>query len=348
MVLSILFISCILLGFIFPKSKLVLILQCLVCMVVFSFGTKSPDYNGYYYSFYSISENNGFYIFLKEFEIGYKVINFLFRNIGFDFNQFRLIIFFVSYVLIVSTIVLYTKKINAVFSLYMIFPFCMDCVQIRNFIGSAIIIFSLRYLFANKKNISKYTIGCLVAFCFHNTAFLYMLFLLMVFDLRRFNKYFRYIFISVLVICIIIINFNIPFLSDISYFGTRTSVLTYGFFFFIIYLIYRNSKYIEKFFSIRKIDLPFDKNDIIKFCKIIIIFAPLLIFHFDFFRIIRNVLIFVSIYTVEYIYMNKKLTIKKIIVFLIIVSVFLILLYRSCFYSYETSLWEMIFYNNLL
>lgn len=346
--LLLLFILGIFFGFIFGKSKIIQFIQFLVSLITFSFATQLPDYIGYVLCYDSATVSNSSQGYLDAFEPGYRFSNYLFSNMGFDFDQFRMIIFLICYLLIMSTIKRYTSKPNIVFSLYMIFPFCMDCIQIRNFIGSAIIIFALRYILDRDQQLIKYIIGCCIASMFHSTMIIYLLYTIIYFDNKNFSKSYDFLFISICAICLCQYFIGISILNKIAYFTNRTSIFTYGAFFILLYLANYLSKYIHGFFARINIDTKFDSEYIARFIKLTCIFIPFLIFHFDFFRWVRNVMIVFSILVVNYLTYKNKLTERKLLISSIVIIAFVLLLYRHAFYGYEDSFWYLLFNNNKL
>lgn len=346
--LSLLFIVAIISGLIFGKSKIVQIYQFLVSLITFSFATNIPDYIGYLLCYESASVQNTSQVYLDAFEPGYRISNYLFSDLGLNYDQFRIIIFSVCYLLIMSTIKRYSGKQNIVYSLYMIFPFCMDCIQIRNFIGTAILIFSLRYLFDSDKQIIKYIVGCLFASFFQSTMIVYLLFSISIFDKKSFNLIYRALFIVIFILCAVQFFIGIPLLRNISYFSSKTSVFTYGSFFVILYLVYHFSHKIDALY--KKIDFVsrLGNENIIKFTKLILLFAPFLIFHSDFFRWIRNILIVFSIIVIEYLTYNNVITWRKLKLGFIVVFIFCILLYRFAYIGQDNSFIDLLLKNNLL
>lgn len=346
--LVLLFIIAIISGLIFGKSKIVQVYQFSVSLITFSFATNIPDYIGYLLCYESASVQNTSQYYLDAFEPGYRMLNYLFSNLGLNFDQFRMIIFILCYILIMSTIKKYIAKQNIVFSLYLIFPFCMDCIQIRNFIGSAIIIFSLRYLFTKNKEVKKFLIGCFIATLFQSTMIVYSSFSIIALSNQRFRLLYNMLFFTISAICLIQVFIGIPMLNNISYFSNRTSIYTYGVFFIILFTVYRLSKYIDKYTLKMHLASKLGNDNLIKFINMMCIFAPFLIFHFDFFRWIRNILIFLSIAIIEYLNYKKNFTWYKMVTTLAVISIFSLLLYRHAYFSLDISYLERLLQNNIL
>ena len=94
--------------------------------------------------------------------------------------------------LIASTVLLYSPYPSFVFALYLIYPFCMDIVQIRSFMAGAIIIYSLRFIIRyhkddrhEKKEILFFALAVLIATGIHYSAVLYGILLLLFCDIER-------------------------------------------------------------------------------------------------------------------------------------------------------------------
>jgi len=143
--------------------------------ILFSLNTNNSDYNNYLAIFAACvqdvnSTNAGpAYRYLCNFS----------GKIGLNYNQMLLFIVFVCLILIITTIKKHTKNWNFVLVLYIIFPFFIDVVQVRNFIAMSIIVFSFNYLLSLKRggNI-KFVICVIIATLFHSVAIIYMVFLL--------------------------------------------------------------------------------------------------------------------------------------------------------------------------
>ena len=66
-------------------------------------------------------------------DMGYTFINFIVNEAGMNYAEFKLIFYAVGYGIIFFVIYKKTKYIIPVLVLYMIYPFGMDIIQMRNF-----------------------------------------------------------------------------------------------------------------------------------------------------------------------------------------------------------------------
>lgn len=137
-----------------------------------SFNTDNADYiNGYYKPYMDSSYNF--------FEIGYRVLSILSYKVGINFFVFRMVLMTVFLLLIANSILAYSEKPLFIAMLFFCFPFLVECVQIRNAISMALIIYALRYLaWNNLKGLIIYIIFVITATLFHKSAVVYLLFIL--------------------------------------------------------------------------------------------------------------------------------------------------------------------------
>lgn len=132
-----------LLAIFFSKSKLLAKVIFIHMWVLWGWNSWNGDYEAYSYMYHENSTFNGS---LLDYEAGYKLINYIFSSIGFDFQTFQIIIAFtVLYVIykISSNLV----KHIALFSAAYMLIFFMEYVFIRNYIAHAIILYGIYLLF---------------------------------------------------------------------------------------------------------------------------------------------------------------------------------------------------------
>ena len=120
-------------------------------------------------------------------ELGYYYIMRFFSQRGLDFLTYRKIVALFEMIIIGSTTWKLSRYPNIPIALYLIFPFCMDVVQMRNTLGLFIAIFGFRFLFLDdatiegkKKRLSndaKFAICIVVASLFHFINIIYLVFL---------------------------------------------------------------------------------------------------------------------------------------------------------------------------
>lgn len=163
------------LSFIFSFSKknteIFSLLLMIFAWVIFWGNLYNPDYVAYSNLYYTNSR-----LAYSNIENGYIYLVKLGNYLGLSYQMFLMIVTFICYMLIHSTVKRYASNFNVVYLMYFIFPFFIDVVQIRNFIMMSILIYSIKYLVDEAP--LKYFILILLASTFHNTAFIYLTFLL--------------------------------------------------------------------------------------------------------------------------------------------------------------------------
>lgn len=107
---------------------------------------------------------------------------------GLSFYLFRLAVFLISIMLILSTIRLYTERYSLVLCLYLFFPFCYDRIQIRQLLSYAIVIFAWRFITGERKRPVIYTLFVLLASAIHLTSLVFLLYLLILLPNQRILK----------------------------------------------------------------------------------------------------------------------------------------------------------------
>ncbi|BBH27391.1 hypothetical protein SG0102_23250 [Intestinibaculum porci] len=165
----------------YRKSKLLFILTGVWIWILIAFSSGLAD-EGIYLARY-----NNYKVFTGSTEPGYSLLMVVFNNLGASFENYKMIISAVEVLLIMSTINELTVNKNFVLAMYMIFPLCMDAVQMRFTLGLSIVIFALRYLNelycknkmrGNLPPSIRYIICVVLATCFHSINILYLLLLL--------------------------------------------------------------------------------------------------------------------------------------------------------------------------
>lgn len=137
-----------------------------------SFNTGNADYaGGYFIPYMDVNKNH--------FEIGYKITNIIFHSLGVNFFVFRMLLMTIVLLLVGHTILRYCKFPLAALSLFLIYPFFIQCVQIRNAISVALVLYAIRFLEQDtKKGLVYYAFFVAIAASFHKSAIFYLIFIL--------------------------------------------------------------------------------------------------------------------------------------------------------------------------
>lgn len=187
MVFLFLWISLIMLGIIYKNSKKIAVLQ--IALVVFLFSVSSvsnADYNNYVTWFQSLSLKDIF-----NGNILFNMLMYMFKFTG-NYNVGLFAVSILAMVIIYKAISYYTDNIAFVISLYLIAPFVIDVIQVKNFIAMAIWFYFSRYLhlaYIGKRkryNMCIYLLGVAIASGFHFSFVITSIFVIIVW--LRLNK----------------------------------------------------------------------------------------------------------------------------------------------------------------
>ena len=136
-----------------------------------------PDYENYQNAYNYISQGHDY----SDLGIGWYYLCRLGVVIGLNFRTFKTVIVVVSCLIIrysVKQFVRNSQSINKFWSLYLIFPALLDCVQFRFFLAEAIFIFAVIFLIRqNTRGYITYGILILLASTIHSSAIFLLLFL---------------------------------------------------------------------------------------------------------------------------------------------------------------------------
>ena len=122
--------------------------------ILMTYNSGGPDIANYINGYInSLVGNTGFG------EGGFNLLMKLGNILHLSFYSFRAVLTIVCLLLLHHTIKFYNANENSVISLYMLFLFFMDTIQIRNFVVEIIFIYSTRFLIQDKAfNSLKYII----------------------------------------------------------------------------------------------------------------------------------------------------------------------------------------------
>lgn len=354
-----LYITLICCGSVKKTSKFFSAIIFIFLLIVFGLNNHHLDYSSYfnmdfsnYYTAYLSSDG---VLSSRDMEIGFRYLMYFSNSIGLSINSFRLIIGVVGFSLIFSTIKRYSQYPNYVLSLYLIYPFINDVIQIRNFFAASIMIFSIRYLIESEKgSLLKFIVCILIASTIHISSLFYLIFII-----TRFINI-KYIYKSVFV--------TFPFLVILAYtplypaiaskitdnqkvfhfLSRRTTfglLLVFGVLFMLHIVHYilnkENRKILIKTDNIiinkvlkTNIDKSYFYSFMMKINIIMLLIAPLLVFDFNYIRLYRNILPLNFIVYIDAVVLNqylKKSGKYKLLVYASLVLLFLI------FYGFNAS-----------
>lgn len=289
----------------FLKKHIQLISWSLILLLCVLMGTntRNPDYYNYRLMF-----------MLKKstIEFGFTSLIYLFRSIGLNYHAFRLFLTILGFVLIHHTVKKVTDRPSFFYILYMIYPFFLDAVQIRNFVAMAILIFAFPFLMkTDVKSKFYYILLIFLATSMHIMSLVYLLFLLIE-PIQKSTKFARIYFIIVMILGLVSLNRALfesivegvirllaMIYPQIGYYGdisTRYGFLIYwgiqiGFTMLLKILI-------DQMRNANDIDILKERKDwMIRFSEVVfyanlisMIFLPTYVIHTLYFRFFRNLI----------------------------------------------------------
>lgn len=335
----------------FSNRFKVLRLLLLLFMSILIFGNFE---NADYYSY------SGRYEYIKEFgetidnnQLGFYLLMKICAFFGLNYNGFLLITTLISFYFIDSTVSKYCHNRHLVYSMYMIYPFFLDAVQIKHFLASSIIIYCVRYLEENSfKNNIKYVIFVLLASTIHIAS---IFFLPVIFIIRKdIYTIFKY---SILIVLAFIFLSNIGVIENVSklimggrvdsYFDNRPRfgwILMYTNQLVNICIVFILKRKIYNLYSLDSKEARI--ADIV--CKIntyLIILFPLYLINMVFDRILRMTMILTYI-LISITFFKSNIN-KKIIV-LGLLSFYLLIMFYIYVYPFRESVFYSILNNNFI
>lgn len=160
------------------KGQLVGFFLILFAWILAGLNTWNPDYDLYKASYSgmtwaTISDSRA---------MGYSFLMFVFKSLGFSYQTYVALISFLILRSIYKSLKLYTDCPNLAFLAYMIYPFLIDPIQLKQWIASAIILYSLRFFKeTSTKNVIKFIICVIISVLFHSSCLYYIIFILIFF-----------------------------------------------------------------------------------------------------------------------------------------------------------------------
>ncbi|MGM0138628.1 hypothetical protein IGI65_001071 [Enterococcus sp. DIV0755b] len=324
----ILFFIIIFLNLFFSKSKFTFFLLNFYLFILMAFNNSIAD-RVTYKAIYVYPEN---YI---DIDIGFQLLVKLSKLVGLNFQSFINLIFIISLLLIARIVLLLSDRPGIVSVLYCIYPFFNDAAQIRSFLGMALMISGVYYLFfAEKSDKLKFFLFLILAGSVHYTFFLFV-FLLFLRNTEDILKVFKMILVSIAtmlllfpIILTVIRKFFPPIWVRIShYFDLSTSINTkIGVFMifittFMLVVFYMNKNIYTGDSNIYASKQYLNLN--------LFLFAlfPLVFYSIEFLRLYRSMLIFNYILFSNTLGIRKKFIGKDLVMNTVLVCYFAVLFY---------------------
>lgn len=190
------------------NSMVVFGLVFLFMVMMFGGNTYNPDYINYSSTYHW----NG----MPDYEPLARILFKGARDLGIPFQMFFAMWGIVCLILIASFIQKYSSNPTLVLALYMIWPFCIDVVQIRFYMAYAIVLHAISHIIDyqvthQKRHVVLYFVLMAVSVGFHYSAILFFVFTPLLFDV---NKY-KMIQGALIPLLFMIAVFSIPVLKPI-------------------------------------------------------------------------------------------------------------------------------------
>lgn len=166
-------VAIVFLGFVRQRSHCVTLLMELYMWGLIAFNVGTTD-------FYAFEEmyHNAFEPRYARHEPGFLLLCKIMNRMGCSYLHFRMVIGFIVVILIVSGLKYFSKHINYALALYIIFPFPCMVAGLRFSVGSAIVIYGMRYLFTSEKRAAfKYILLVMLATLFHYSMLFFLIFI---------------------------------------------------------------------------------------------------------------------------------------------------------------------------
>lgn len=293
----------------FIKGHFISLALLVFLAFIVSTNKENPDYITYKW----IYESG-----MQQVEPGWKIFEKIAINLGLQYDEFKTTIIIISFFLIFIGLISLKVNENIILSLYAFYPFIMDAIQIRNFLSTAILIYSFHHLLSGqKKGKIIYTILILLASTIQSLFPIYLVLLFIDFNNSKAK---RNKIIGLLVTCSLFALFLLKaspgLIASVGeiLFSSRTDKMDYyvqnniGFGFLVFgfmqalftvsaYCSYKdNTKITNKNLIIAK---SIFWIDLMLICTL-----PLLTIHIEFYRIFRNLCLLN--YTVFPILLNRR------------------------------------------
>lgn len=183
------------LSFMKKNSKIIAVFLVTWASIVFIFSTNNVDLASYQNHYlYGGGILEPIYVKLEE----------LFKSFGLNYTVLRGFLCFLGFFLITKTFFDLSPYPNICLFLYLLYPFCLDVVQVRFFVAYAIVTFSIRFILNfhkthKKRNFLFFFIGIAAATGFHYSAVLFIVLSILFLNLKK-RTYLIYFFVPVLII----------------------------------------------------------------------------------------------------------------------------------------------------
>lgn len=327
------------LGLFFPQSKLVIVIDVVVLGLIVGLRTNSMDYYNY------LLEYNTAQIVppsLADFP-GYNIIMRWSQYIGLDFTQFVLVMAFISFTLMITGMMIFSKYVPFAMAFFIVYPFGHEAIQMRTFLADALVICALPLLLIDHKTrmkniLSKSIFFILVFFAsrIHTLCWFYLAIAAIYLFLRR-KKWYVPLIIIITIITMLLIRLNIltrlmmvisssDKLDHWVQGSSGLGMIFYAFLTMVLYLLIRYSILNIVKNETNKVSKQV-KINILSYSTCLLLIIPLLTYDITFNRLWRIFLILLYLMAGEYLYRTHFNRNKLIYIFALlamVISMFII------------------------
>ena len=297
-ILLLVFVILFLLGFRYRNSKIVFYFQGLFIWLFVGFNTGGVDYQ--------INESIFMNSFATKFggdSIAQSLCNF-FRIHGYNFETYNIITTLVAIVIIMYVIKKSTQNFAMIFSFCLLYPLVDFVIQKRYFLAMSIVVLALYfYLKEGVKNKVIFTILIIVAFGFHSSTIVYLVFLFI--DIIR-PKYRMILLLLATIISLGAVDYLPLLLNKLNFIPSdkinlyfyelkKSSSIAKSLF----WILWQLSNYLIVFYFSKKLsennDISKNMKNALELNKYALIILPLYVFDPVFTRLYRPIIIFTYI-----------------------------------------------------
>ena len=306
-ILVLLYLITIILCFLRPKSKIVVVLAFIVTWVLIAGNYDNADYDHYL-----IRYDRGLDVFV---DFGFSSLCNFFNRLGYDYQTFKGFISFICLLFVFRTISKFCKDVSFGIALFLIFPFIVDITQFRNFVAYSIVFLGMPSLFEEgKRGVVKFLIFVVLASTIHSSSVFYAFFALSKFRI----KWWQIGFTAVIIYFskeVIKLYFAQMLETDKLEFFEKTSILG-ALFGAIVVLItisiiwFVNSRQKGNYYAGNKLPYKFCSKKTWVYCNMtLIILIPFLFDNANYSRVHRNIAVLNMIFIYNAYYINKNIKI---------------------------------------
>lgn len=336
---------------VFPQINLNIILSIILLIgmwILFGFNTYNADFNTYRRIY------SGYY---PNHEWGFIWICNFFYHCGISFQHFRIILSFILIYIFYITLKSYSKDTFIILLLYFLFPFALDCVQLRTTIANIIILMAIRVLLSGKKGTKIcFAMMVMLAASMHYFAYIFLILLLSPKKISR--KNFLYLFSGAMFLLFVISYTDFfPKIVQVLFASTKVNetFMQRARLGVIIPIGIQITSFVLFYLSLlrcKNVNITYDgitglrcQKYIYNINILMFILIPMYVFSANFFRVYRMIQILNNIFIIEVILRTGKWNGKS--KYLYILSYIVFILFLS-FYEIEGYLWKDLINNNLL